>query len=207
MSTRFVFLGCAEGGALVRKERVSPVYGAAERLTLRKEFNNPLLMYPECGGGDFSLRPAGAVFPYSLDGSGRLVFSWEDGPAASVLLRLAAAGVTTAYINGARLMSEMRERSEGRVWDLDTDRISEELAEAYFRADYIRVKDRFPSAIADCPGRWLSADPFTAALEADAAGNLILGDLCRGTHRYWNPGGSILDLSVGPDGEIISLLH
>ena len=143
------------------------------------------------------LRPAGGFFPLSLRASGDrqvVELSWEDGPAALVVLRVAAAGRDTSCFNVPRLCRFLRET--GEPWALDLDAVAQKIAQGEFTAWDI---DRLPCRDAEVqpgPGTWFIESPFFSTIDA-AGGKVVLPQIAWGTHRLFSTAGPSWTLEIG----------
>ncbi len=139
---------------------------------------------PACAPG--LLRPAGGFFPLSLRARGDrqiVELSWENGPAALVISRVAAEGRDISRFNVPRLCRFFRE--EGEPWALDLDSVAQKISQGEFTAWDI---DRLPCRDAEVgpgPGTWFLESPFCSTVEA-AGGRIVLPQIARGTHRLFS---------------------
>lgn len=163
--------------------------GPPPRLSLAKRCNLPLLAYPLLAGRSDLLKPAGALYPISLDERGRLRFSFRDGFLAGLLFPLSGETDLLASINASRLGEEIWERSQGDPWIIDRERILKTLAYGTMRSDRITPLPAYDLTIRPVTGGWISADPFRAPVEAeDGAAALALGSLPLGVHHLLRAG-------------------
>lgn len=169
-----------------------------------KTGNTPILAYPCCardGGGEICgtdiLRPAGGIYPGSLDESSlqpTLVLDWRDGAAATVLSRLMSLGRDTSLINAARLARYFREAED--PWKLDLVRIEEELAGGKFTAydiDVLPCRDIYVKAGS---GEWFMESPFSAVTTPTEAGTLSLPGVSLGMHGLFSVDGHLTMINV-----------
>jgi hypothetical protein len=143
------------------------------------------------------LRPAGGFFPLSLRASGDrqvVELSWEDGPAALVVLRVAAAGRDTSCFNVPRLCRFLREA--GEPWALDLDAVAQKISQGEFTAWDI---DRLPCRDAEVepgPGTWFIESPFFPTVDS-TGGKVVLPQITWGTHRLFSTAGTSWTLEIG----------
>lgn len=171
--------------------------------------NTPILAWPFVPGGRGAvpvgpglLRPSGGFFPGSLRSfQGREVveLSWEDGAAALVVDRLAAAGLDISRFNVRRLCQILRE--EGDPWSMDLDAAAQRIADGEFTAWDL---DRLPSRDARVTpggGAWFLETPFSVPRAAEH-GVLLLGGVPKGSHSLFSlsRSGACWRLAVG-EGE------
>jgi hypothetical protein len=110
--------------------------GKPAAIDCSKAGNTAVLAYPcisrngEAENDDAGmLRPAGGLYPGSLDGSRSdptLLLDWKDGAVATVLCRLRSIGRDTSLLNAARLSRYFQEVED--PWKLDLNGIGEKLA-------------------------------------------------------------------------------
>ncbi|HUX20249.1 MAG TPA: hypothetical protein VMW69_03350 [Spirochaetia bacterium] len=171
----------------------------------------PVLAYPLVGGRSDLLRPAGGIFPFSLDDRGALVLSFEDGFLSELLMPVTRAGDLAGALNIARLQSEIWERSEGDPWVLDRDAILGTLVYGAMSSNRIKNLAAFRLEIEATPGLWYSGDPFRGPVVVTPELKIFdAGELPVGVHHFFLHGddGPELELSaakgasVAPRGEI-----
>ncbi len=169
-----------------------------------KTGNTPVLAYPfssmdeEGGiGREGMLRPAGGMYPDSLDDSRlepALVLDWRDGAVATVLSRLISLGRDTSLVNAARLARYFRERED--PWKLDLPRIEEALARGEFTAydmDELPCRDVYVNA---GPGEWFMESPFSSVTTLTREGNLGLTGVSLGMHGLFSVDGHLTLINV-----------
>ena len=165
--------------------------------------NSPIVAWPYEPGNRESpaalpgaLRPAGGFFPLSFRSIGdrRVVeLSWEDGPAALVISRVAAEGRDTACFNVPRLCRFLRE--SGDPWALDLDAVAQKISQGEFTAWDI---DRLPCRDAEVepgPGTWFLESPFFSTVES-TGGSVVLPRITLGTHRLFSMTGPSWALEI-----------
>jgi len=152
------------------------------------------------------LAPAGALFPLDLGpGGGALELSWERGPLAEVLRRLAVAGVEVGRVNAPRLADEMLEASGGDPWRLDLSLAAQALARGGFRVTDLRLLPARDLELALPAGGWFLEAPLHPAQCSAPGQALLLPAVPLGPHLLFAaelPGG--FDLLVG-EREILLL--
>lgn len=148
-------------------------------LRLPKEPNWPVQAVPLARGA--RLRPAGALWPWDLDGQ-TLVLTWEHGPAAEVFAALVREGVDVTALDGERLLEQMAARGGEDPWVLDLSHLASRLAVGEFRVTDLRALPRRDLQLQLPPGGWLLDSPFRPALQADDAGPLRLLGVPLGRH-------------------------
>lgn len=159
------------------------------RLTIEKEFNLPILAYPLLEGRSDLLKPAGAVFPFSLDEHGRLELSYREGFLAELLFPLYGKNDLITAVNVARLSEAIWERSSGDPWSLDRRKILVTLAYGSMRSDRISLLPAFDLSIRARPGVWVAGDPFRASLVVGPEHpRLDLDRMPTDVHRFFRVG-------------------
>jgi len=153
----------------------------------------PVLAVPAHAGVE--VLPAGGLYP--RDGS---VFglSWAEGPVASCLLRLAAAGYDLRQLNTARLLDEVAALGLDDPWHLDTDRLAACIVGGRLRVTDLREAERRELTLALAPGVWLPASAAAPCMVSDGTLSLRLPD---GFHRFFHAELPLrADLFVSADG-------
>lgn len=172
--------------------------GAAALLCVPKTGNTPVLAFARGGCAEDLLRPAGGIFPLDCEqtGSGMTMrVSWESGPAASVLFRLAELGCDTSLLNAARLRQLLCSRAD--PWDVDLAKVVERLAAGDFSAydvDQLAARD---VVVSTGPGEWFLESPLRPSCCAEPGGALKLTAVSLGTHALFSVEGKRRRLSVG----------
>ncbi len=176
-----------------------------------KAGNTPVLAFPLITGQEdeselpVPLRPAGGLFPSSCadEGNGQLLsLSWQDGPIATVLQRLVAAGLDASRVNAGRL-AEYFARQADR-WDLDLDAIADKIAHGDFSAYDIDLLPRRSLCIDLEPGAWFLESPFRPALRTGDDGRLQLADVSLGMHALFSTQGDVVSFSVGAHDLVVT---
>ncbi|HUX12037.1 MAG TPA: hypothetical protein VMW87_03365 [Spirochaetia bacterium] len=157
--------------------------------------------------GSALLLPAGAIIPFACDQQGSVVLSFRDGAAATVLQRLAGAGVSLSGINVSRLISEMPARTRGDPWLANLSQIVDGLGAGEFRADTIKpcepVSVSLPEIGIEYPAYVVSSDPLTGTAQVmpGAPSTVAVAAEVPGLIRFYLPDGSLrLDLWSAADG-------
>jgi hypothetical protein len=166
--------------------------------------NSPIVAWPYEPGNQRSaaftpglLRPAGGFFPLSFRASGErqvVELSWEEGPAALVMSRVAGEGRDTSRFNVPRLCRFLGE--SGEPWSQDLDAAAQKISQGEFTAWDI---DQLPCRDAEVepgPGTWFLESPFSPTFES-TGGRLILPHVALGTHRLFSIEGLSWTLEVG----------
>lgn len=156
------------------------------QLTLEKGINLPVLAYPILDGRTDLLKPAGAIYPSSLDDRGRLVLSYRDGFLAELLYPLSASEELISSLNVERLREEIWTRSQGDPWLLDREEILIALAYGNMRSDKISLLPSFDLSISAPVALWVAGDPFRAPCTAAAEHpELELAGVAAGVHHFF----------------------
>jgi hypothetical protein len=171
-----------------------------------KAGNTPVLAFPQTardsGTGDGRrglLRPAGALYPMSLDdGEQRLNLCWEDGPVASIIARLRSLGRDASLVGAARLAKYLRQEPD--PWELDLDGMAEKLARGSFSAYDIDPLPGRAVMVTTGPGEWFFESPFAALLLIEAGTALHVPRLSQGMHYLFSVNGALLKICVGAQG-------
>lgn len=198
---RLVFPDSAGRGQAVRV--TDP--GKPVAIDCPKTGNIPILAYPvsardQQGNTDQAglLRPAGGMYPGSLDESSQrptLVLDWRDGAAATVLFRLLSLGRDTSLINAARLARYFRDAED--PWNLDLNLIEEKLAAGKFTAydiDKLSCRDVEVNA---GRGEWFMESPFSTVTSLIGEGTLSLAGVSLGMHGLFSADGRLMMIDVG----------
>ena len=170
-----------------------------------KNGNTPILAFPSCArdpegqtGRAGTLRPAGGMYPGSLDESSprpTLVLDWRDGAAAAVLFRLISLGRDTSLVNAVRLARYFRDAAD--PWNLDLNLIEEKLAAGKFTAYDI---DELPCRDVDVKagtGEWFMESPFSTVTSLTRDGTLSLPGISLGMHGLFSVDGRLMMIDVG----------
>jgi hypothetical protein len=170
-----------------------------------KTGNTPILAYP-CtakdpsreGGRAGTLRPAGGMYPGSLDESGprpTLLLDWRDGAAATVLFRLLSLGRDISLINASRLCQYFRDAED--PWNLDLTLIGEKLAAGNFTAYDIDTLPSRDVRVKAGAGEWFLESPFSAVTSLNGEGTLNLAGVSLGMHGLFSVNGLMMMIDVG----------
>lgn len=173
-------------------------------VTIEKHSPTPLLAYPVIDGRADLLRPAGGVYPFTLDSHGTLELSYRDGPLAQLLIPVVQNEALARSISVPRLRSKLWERSDGNPWLIDREAILETLLYGVMRSDRIRALPTFVLEASFPSGVWVSGNPFENTIEVDGGEprpvELVLP---AGTHHYvlaGPEGGERIDVEIGEEG-------
>lgn len=187
-------------------EQTKRVTDAEKPVTIdcSKEGNSAILAYPcssrDGGGGDGRpgiLRPAGGLYPRSLDGSRSeptLLLDWKDGAVATVLSRLRSIGRDTSLLNADRLSRYFQAVED--PWKLDLDGIAEKLAEGSFSAYDIDPLSCRDIQLWVGTGEWFLESPFSPVMTAADDGILSIWGVSLGLHRLFSVDGRLTNISV-----------
>lgn len=194
-------------GSLV--DALAPDWREPAVIACAHEVNRPVLAWPFVPSGPHPvaagvLRPAGGLFPRDLrswNGEVVLELRWEDGAAAVVLDRAAAAGADLSRFNAERLRGYLRRA--GDPWKLDLDLAAQRIAEGAFTAWDLDELPCRAVAAAVGPGSWFLESPFSVPVAAER-GVVNLGEVTMGTHRLFSFAGGSWRLQVG-EGEMLVL--
>ncbi len=180
ISLRLVWIG-SEGD----EEEILADSWEAREIRIPKLPNVAVLAYPRFRGEE--LRPAGGLYPATLEGGGgRLRLSWIDGFASELLLAASRAGIPLEMLNGVRFLSTAAERAGGNPWRLDRERPLEALIAGRFSMYDFSLRDGYPANAPVGEGsRFLPADPLAPPVTADGTGFLRFDRLEVGFHRYF----------------------
>jgi len=188
------------------REVVTDDWRRPVRVECARAVNAPILAWPfvadagaspgVCSLGAGALCPAGGLFPLSLrtfQGTDVVELSWEDGPLALVVDRLAACGRDTSRFNAARLRRYLRE--EGDPWTVGLDVIAQKIAQGDFTAWDLDLLPLADVEVQPGPGTWFLESPFCRPQVA-REGSIRLSGVPRGSHRLFSLGGSCWRLDV-----------
>jgi len=173
------------GGGIA--ERLLDPFQIEVEVRVVKGNNLPATALPLIEGGRVFLPPAGGVFPQDAAAVDppRLTLSWEQGPAAELLLRLAAEGLDLSTFNCPRLAAEMASRGAGDPWRLDLEHIGSRIAGGCFRVTDIRTLPCLDLELEPGPGVWFFESPFAAPQEVLEGGVLKRERVTLGFHRLF----------------------
>ena len=128
-----------------------------------------VLVYAHYRDSRFVSLPAAAVFPYDLDGKGRLEARYERG-FAGVVLHQVLFGLPS--FNTKRFVEATAERGEGNPWLLDRERVVDRLMAGRFSTIYLRLRERFPVTVSAPPGVYVADNLLVAPRETEADGSI-----------------------------------
>lgn len=173
-------------------------------LSIEKGGPIPVLAYPVIGGRADLLRPAGGVFPLTLDPHGILELSYPNGPLAALLVPVIQNEALARSVNIPRLRAEIWERSGGNPWLIDREAILETLLYGVMRSDRIRNLPEFVLETSLSPGSWVSDNPFEGTVEiGGAAPRSVELALPGGIHHYFLAGRGAaerIDVEIDEEG-------
>ena len=186
--------------------------GSQPRLDFPRLLQSPVLVTP-IGTIGPRLPSAGALYPASIGADGRLVARWQDGSAVSLLYALFPRLGGLATFNAERFLHEVWERTEGRPWELDRDRVIDAFTEGRISATRIARRPSHPVAVAAPLGDWRPIDPFGMSTITDADGVARFGELGVGTHWFIDASGRteqhlgpLLGVQVTEDGRVTTII-
>ena len=148
------------------------------------------------------LPPAGAVFRES-SARGSFPLAFDMGVAATIIARLARAGVPTSAVNIERLIREVGKRAGERQWDIDIEAVVDAFVDGEMHARKLEPTDGAGVVVEEVSGAWTRVDALRPeVLTADSEQGLTLAALSPGTHVYaGNDTAQWLIVSVTSDGE------
>ena len=185
-------------GIMEEPETITLPAGSASGLTISvpKTVPLPVLAFPVFGEM-VSDRPAGAIHPFQTGELGDLRLSWEDG-CGTVLagLMIERENSLVYSFNFPRFFEELRVRSGGNPWLLDTEVLVSALSYGGFRADKIRllpchdlsISMENPASGQSPPGLplWTSTNPLESPPFEGRMGILQFKNCSLGLHHYLN---------------------
>ena len=130
-----------------------------------------------------------------------LALSWEDGPAALVIARVAGEGRDVSCFNVPRLCRFLREHED--PWALDLEAVAQQIARGEFTAWDI---DPLPCrAVEVCPGpgTWFLESPFSPSFPAKE-GTVFLPLVPFGMHELFALDGQGWTLQVDEKGSFLA---
>ena len=200
-------LVCSRDSGGERTEATSTGWGTPVALGCARAVNVPVVAYPFVpGDASFpagALRPAGAFFPLSLrrqEGRDVLELSWEDGPAALVLDRVAATGRDLSRFNVTRLRGYLGKERD--PWTVDLDTVAQEIAQGTLTAWDIDQLPAWDVTAAAGDGTWFLESPFSAPARAQAGLVSLLG-VPQGEHLLVSLSGECWRLQAGKEGPLL----
>lgn len=174
---RFVVEWRDEGG--LRREAFASS-GSRLDLVLARGSEQAILAWPEFGLR--RLKPAGALYPFDLEGFSASVpgavdeirLSWMGGWTAELFECVRKAGGEAGLGNFRRIESRLTERGDD-PWELDPRIAAERLMAGSLRADFFGKVERYAIAIPVDGGPWILESPLAPPPEptatADAGGD------------------------------------
>jgi hypothetical protein len=144
------------------------------------------------------LRPAGGFYPASLrarGGAAVLELTWEDGPAALVMFRVAGQGLDPSLFNVQKLSRYIRQNRD--PWDLDLDAVAQKILRGELTAWDIDMLPSRDAEVQPGPGTWFLESPFASTFES-VNGRVRLPEISMGSHRLFSLKGTSWNVQVGP---------
>jgi hypothetical protein len=157
--------------------------------------NTPVLAFPVQPA---ELRPAGGFYPASLrarEGTAVLELTWEDGPAALVMFRVAGQGLDPSLFNVQKLSRYLRQNRD--PWDLDLDAVAQKILRGELTAWDIDTLPCRDAEVEPGPGTWFLESPFSSTFES-LNGSVRLQEISIGSHRLFSLKGTSWNVQVGP---------
>ena len=140
----------------------------------------PISAFPLSG---FVCTPAGVVLSPGSPRPSRLMLSWENGFAASILLNLVREGVAPEAFNLTRFIDLCVERSGGNPWKLDRRRLIGDMLSGQLRVySFSRLAELEIELELPISGLWYSDYPLE--LPIDVVSGYWSGLLGTGLHRF-----------------------
>lgn len=167
--------------------------GEVVRVAVPVGLAQAILAVPYLSG--VALRPAGALYPWDVDASGRIALDFEQGYAAAIAALLEDRGLD-AWIFALGRIREARQVQQADPWSVDPAVAAARLVAGTFRTDLFTRAKRFRVALPD-GGPWVHESPFAGTMGsetgADAADGPAEGtvSLWPGVHRFAGPGGGL----------------
>ena len=189
-----------DGSGRVQEDVVED-WRAPVEIICSKEQNSAILAYPCTAEGppaDAALRPAGGLFPLSLEATGGqevLSLSWEDGCAALIVSRVKKLGRDMGRFNVSRLVERMRLAEDPWRWDAVT--MAERIATGDFTAFDIELLPSRDVELTIVEGEWFLESPFAPVHGVGNDGKLALQAVALGPHTLFSMDGSEMRMYVG----------
>jgi hypothetical protein len=189
-----------------KERRVTGIAGDSTlSIACPKRTNTPILAWPLSSrdgirgpGEPGYLRPAGALYPLSLDSGAAgptLMITWEQGPLAVLMSRLAAAGRDVSLFNAERLDSYLRKHPD--PWMLDLDAMAQRIADGSFTAYDIDCLPTRDIRFAPGPGTWFFESPFAGIVTAADDSAVDMPGVSLGQHALFSLEGGAWRVQVG----------
>jgi len=155
----------------------------------------PIALYPSG-----YLKPAGTILSKDQFPGQNLQLNWSEGFLAELLLELMEKGIPTEHLNINRLAEEIQEECEGDSWSINKDLLMDAII--YNSLSVYKIKSGIrKDIILPLEGSWISDNPFYPVSFSNSKGELILGGIYPGVHRFQNPETKKqLDILVWDDG-------
>ena len=141
----------------------------------------PVAVYSSAGG-----RPAGGIFPITLEKGNSLRISPEDGFTAGLLLSLLSENIRIEALNVSRLMDVIAEKSAGDPWSIDSELLKTSIVLGSMAEYRIKRMDPADYVFKDLPGTWIPDNPFIKEVRSDPDGSLPI-TLYPGISGFLNP--------------------
>ena len=175
-----------------------------ERVVVRlpKRSGVAVLAYPLYPNLPSVFRPAGAVFPDTLDESGRLVLSWRDGFLAQRYHRLSGLSVPLERVNTPKLRRRIDFVAGDDPWVLDAEALETAIADSTLAAASVRRREARQVTFKLEPGTWIRSSALAPMLlvGSDGTGEMTA---CLGYHPLVHlDTGRMLSLSIGEEGTV-----
>jgi len=169
----------------INGEMITSVLAPGENectINLSKIMNCPIIVQPY--GAGFTLKPAGAVYPWHMDMQERVLHvTWEHGFTARLLKECYEIGFDISRFNAQRLMSEINDKSEGDPWKLDFHYITEKIAGGNFRVTDIKPLPVKDFRLAAGKGSWFFLSPFSTVFTIEDGELFCFENIPSGNHR------------------------
>jgi hypothetical protein len=177
---------------------LAPVGAKSVLLELPKRAGSAVVAYPIYPGLPEWSHPAGGMVPDSLDPSGTLILSWQDGFLAERYHRLSGLGVRMDTVNTPKLMRRIELVAGGEPWALNIGLLESSLATGGLQASSIRCLPRHTVRLELDPGTWLSKSHRVTA----SGTSPINFEVCVGHHAVVHmETGRLVTFSVDEAGE------
>ena len=173
----------------IRQQGSESLESGVNALALIEEWTNPIIAYPfwpEQGLGPGMMKPAGALFPFDVQGK-RLRLSWQGGVEALVYRELASAAVRAnkesrlpLYFNWPRFRElladpSLNEEVRNDPWLVDWKTVCLQTAQSGF--DKRRIVPRKTELLLvplNAETRWIESSPFAPPFTQAAGESLRL---------------------------------
>jgi hypothetical protein len=173
-------------------------------VSCHRSVNSPVLAYPRDSAAPDSavstpgrLRPAGGFYPLSLrafQSREVLELTWEDGPGALVMSKVAAQGLDPSLFNVTKLSHYLLQNRD--PWDVDLDAVAQKILKGELTAWDIDTLPCRDAEVEPGPGTWFLESPFSSSFEA-IKGRVRLPEVSIGSHRLFSLRGKSWSVQVG----------